>query len=78
MYAKENDAAIFSPGFSAELDICKLIQLADSVRWTSFMVRWNATQQGYNRARFRLESFFYTDMRASRNFPPMLKHGANV
>ncbi len=45
---------------------------------TGFILRWKATQRGYNQARFRLDSFFYYDMRASRDFVPMLKHGANI
>ncbi len=61
--------------FSTELASCRLIKLGASTRLTSFILRWKATQRGYNRARFHLESFFYCDMRASRNFLPMLKHG---
>ncbi len=63
--------------FSTELAGCKLIKLADSIRLTSFIHRWKATRRGYNRARFRLESVFYCDMRASRSFLPMLKAWAN-
>ncbi len=64
--------------FSTELGICKLIKVLACIRLTGFMIRWKATPQGYNRARFRLDSFFHYYLRTSRNFPPMLQHGANL
>ncbi len=63
MHPNEDNAALSALAllFSTKLDICKLIRLLASIPLKSLMVRWKATSQGYNGARFRLESFWNYD-----------------
>ncbi len=60
IHAKEENAALFTPAisFSTELGICNLSEQLASIRSDLAGRRPHTQQSCYNRARFRLESFF--------------------